>query len=129
MNKTPGQANSKELLEAINQSVLSKKAHDLVNLELKYLDNSITDYFVICHADSDVHVHAIADEVLKQVRETLNENVFRKEGYQNAHWILLDYVDVVVHVFQTAYREFYNLESLWADAPQKSITTEEPKEE
>jgi ribosome-associated protein len=107
--------NPNDLTEKIADLIFSKKGSDIKILDLREL-TTIADFFIICSADSDVQVKAIADEIDKQLH---NEGVrlWHKEGYRGANWILLDYVDVVVHVFRKTVREFYNLEKLWGDAP------------
>ena len=94
--------------------MISKKAIDIVILDLKKL-TSATDYFVICSADSDTQVKAIADSV-QDGMEAQGEHVWHQEGYHALRWIVLDYVDVVVHVFHKEERSFYNLDRLWGDA-------------
>ena len=94
--------------------MISKKAINIVILDLKKL-TSATDYFVICSADSDTQVKAIADSVQDGMDE-LGERVWHHEGYHAMRWIVLDYVDVVVHVFHKEERSFYNLDRLWGDA-------------
>jgi ribosome-associated protein len=76
----------------------------------------VCKYFVICHGDSNTQVSALADSVIKTVRVETGEKVWHKEGLNNATWVLLDYSDVVIHIFQKEYRDFYKLEELWADA-------------
>ena len=111
---------STSLLDVIVEAMLEKKAQNIISLDLSSLDNSICKYFVICNADSTTQVSAIAENVEDQVREQLNERVWRKDGLQNSLWVILDYGDVVVHVFQTECRNFYRLEDLWADAELKA---------
>lgn len=94
-------------------------------LDLKKL-TSFADYFVICSADSDVQVKAIADEIEKSLRDE-GIKVWHKEGYRALKWVLLDYVDVVVHIFQKNAREFYNIEKLWGDAIIKELKDPELK--
>lgn len=104
------------LLKTINNAILEKKGDDLLNLDLTKIDNAVAKHFVICHGNSSTQVKSIADFVEKMVRENVNEKPWKKEGYENSEWILIDYVDVVVHIFQSQAREFYKLEKLWADA-------------
>ncbi len=94
--------------------MISKKAHNVVILDLKKL-TSAADYFVICSADSDTQVKAVADAVRKGMEES-DEHVWHYEGYQALKWIVLDFVDVVAHIFYKEDRSFYNLERLWGDA-------------
>ncbi|MBN2776618.1 MAG: ribosome silencing factor [Bacteroidales bacterium] len=104
------------LLKTINNAILEKKGDELLNLDLTKIDNAVAAHFVICHGNSSTQVKSIADFVEKMVRDNVNEKPWKKEGYENSEWILLDYVDVVVHIFQAPAREFYKLEKLWADA-------------
>ena len=106
---------TKTLLNCINEALLEKKAENILQLEVRAI-SSITDYFIICHADSSTQVRAIADSVEHEMDKVLNENLWHKEGQGNAEWILLDYVSVVVHIFKTDKREFYGVEELWGDA-------------
>jgi ribosome-associated protein len=99
----------------IIEGIKDKKGKEIVCIDLSALKNSICKYFVICHGDSNTQVNAIAMGVEKAMEDKLNEKVRRKQGFENAQWILLDYVDVVVHIFQKESRNFYNLEGLWAD--------------
>ncbi len=122
MAKNNEQSQTESLLKTINEAIIDKKGETLVNIDLRALDNAVASYFVVCHANSDVQVHAIANEIISRTKQNLNEKVYNKEGVDNAHWVLLDYVDVVVHVFQSNYRAFYQLESLWGDAPLLEIT-------
>lgn len=102
------------LVKRIASFMLSKKAHNVVILNVKKL-TSATDHFVICSGDSDTHVKAIADAVQYGL-EPLGVRVWHREGYRALTWVVLDYVDVVVHVFHKETRSFYNLERLWSDA-------------
>lgn len=104
----------KLLTEKITELIFSKKGSDVKVLDLTKV-TTMTDYFVICSADSDIQVKAIADEVEKSLRDE-GIKCWHKEGYRAANWVLIDYVDVVVHVFKKDAREFYNLEKLWGDA-------------
>ncbi len=105
---------SKEFSKKITGIIFNKKGYDVVVINLKEL-TSFADYFVICSADSDVQVKAIADDVDKSLRDE-GIKCWHREGYQALNWVLLDYVDVIVHVFKRESREFYNLEKLWGDA-------------
>lgn len=112
-----------KLVETIVESMQEKKANNIVSLDLTDLPNTICNYFVICHADSSVQVNTIADFVEENTKHKLKERVWKKEGHNNSEWILLDYGNVVVHIFQREHREHYNIEGLWADA--KMITYDE----
>lgn len=119
---------SEELVETIIEGLQERKAEDIVKIDLRNIDSSVCKYFIICNGTSSTHVTGIADSVEDYVREEINEKVWKKEGLQNAQWILLDYADVVVHVFQKEYRDFYQLESLWADAPVTRIEDPHPNQ-
>ena len=103
------------LANRISELIFNKKGYDVKILDLKEVA-SFTDYFVICSADSDTQVKAIADEVDKSLKDQGMKS-WHKEGYRALNWVLLDYVDVVVHIFKKDVREYYNLEKLWGDAP------------
>ena len=113
---------STTLANNVTELIFSKKGYDVRILDLKEVA-SFADYFVICSADSDTQVKAIADEIDKTLRDK-GMKCWHKEGYRALSWVLLDYVDVVVHVFKKDMREFYNLEKLWGDA--NIIEVEDP---
>ena len=115
----------KVLIETIVGAIEDKKGKDIVSLDLTGVDGAICSHFVVCNADSTTQVAAIADGIDEKVFETLGERVWRVEGQQNALWIAMDYVDVVVHIFQTDLRGFYKLEELWSDAPMTRYEYEE----
>lgn len=115
---------SKVFAKKIAELVQNKKGYDIKILELKKI-SAIADYFVICSADSDRQVKAIADEVDDKLREEGIKCIHR-EGYESLTWVILDYFDVVVHVFKAESRTFYNLEKLWGDAPVIEVKDEEP---
>jgi ribosome-associated protein len=106
---------SRDLARQIAVAALEKKAGDLLILDLRKLE-TITDFFVICTGDVDQHVRAIAIHVEDAVRRTLGQRVFHREGMDGLNWVLLDYVDVVVHIFKPSFRAFYRLDELWSDA-------------
>ena len=107
-----------KLIETIVSAIADKKGKDIVSLDLSGFDGAICSHFIVCHADSTTQVAAIADGIEEKVLEELGEKVWRVEGKQSGLWVAMDYVDVVVHIFQTELRTFYKLEELWADAPQ-----------
>ena len=115
-----------KILEVITDAMLEKKGKNVVSLDLRPIGTAISDYFVVCNADSTTAVAAIADNILGRMQEKLGKKVLRMQGLENDFWIILDYGDVVVHVFRTEYRAFYRLEDLWADSPRKEYT-DEPK--
>jgi ribosome-associated protein len=96
--------------------IQEKKGNDIVRLDLRNIFSSVSDYFVICHADSATQVKAIANSVEEEIFKATQQEPWRKEGLQYGEWILLDYIDVVVHIFRTDKREFYGVEDLWGDA-------------
>ena len=106
-----------KLIDTIVGAIEDKKGKNIVSLDLSGFDGAICSAFVVCNADSTTQVAAIADGIEEKVQQVLGEKVWRVEGQQSALWIAMDYVDVVVHIFQTELREFYRLEELWADAP------------
>ncbi len=110
---------SDKLAEDIAALALAKKASDVQLIDVRGL-TSITDFFIICSADTEVQVKAISDAI----RRGTDSKPWRVEGYEHLRWILMDYIDVVAHVFTTSEREYYNLERLWADAPVKEILDE-----
>ena len=114
-----------KLIRTIVKAIEDKKGRDIVSLDLTGFDGAITSRFVVCNADSTTQVAAIADGIEEKVLEELGEKPWRVEGQQNAFWIAMDYVDVVVHIFQTELRGFYKLEELWADAPMTRYEYEE----
>ena len=111
-------------INTIVEGIQDKKGKDIVSLDLEGFDGAICSHFVVCNADSTAQVAAIADGIEQEVLEKLGEKVWRIEGQQNAFWMAMDYLDVVVHIFQTELREFYRLEELWADAPMKKYEYE-----
>ena len=103
-------------LKVIADAMLEKKAQEVVSLDLTSIGTAISDHFIVCNADSTPAVVAIADNVEDRMIEKCKRKVIRTQGKENAFWVILDYGDIVVHVFQTPYRAFYRLEDLWADA-------------
>ena len=110
---------SKKLAEVVIEGILKKKGQEVVSLNLTHLPNAVSDYFILCHGANKIQVEAIADSVLDETIKELGSKPWHKEGFENAEWILLDYVDVVVHIFIEEARWFYDLENLWADAKVK----------
>jgi ribosome-associated protein len=105
------------LLEIIIEALQEKKGTNIVSLELAKLPGSICEHFVICTANAHPHVESLFNSVCEEVKKQTGLNVWHTEGLENAEWVLIDYFDVVVHIFQQESREFYQLEDLWADAP------------
>jgi ribosome-associated protein len=115
---------SKTLAKKIAEAALTKKAYDVTIMDLRKL-TSMTDYFVVCSVDSDTQARAAADAIKHETLEK-GESLVRKEGYSEGRWVLLDYVDVVAHVFHKDVRTFYNLEKLWGDAKFEYVSDEPP---
>lgn len=111
---------STRLAYQVSKLALAKKAADIRLLDVRGL-TEVTDFFIICTASADIHGRSIADSLVEEM-EKMKVKPLHKEGYQRANWILLDFVDVVVHIFLKEAREFYNLERLWGDAPGKTLT-------
>ena len=114
MNKK--EINNDDLLANIILGIEEVKGEDINILDLREIDNSSCDYFVICNGNSNTQVNAIMSSVQKTVSKSIKDKPWHVEGSDNAEWILMDYVNVVVHVFQKHIREYYNIESLWGDA-------------
>lgn len=109
------QNSARKLAYAAVEAALDKKAHDISVMDLRGV-SGVADYFVICTGDSDLQIKAIADSVRDRIREEYTERPWHVEGYEHLQWVLVDYVDLVVHVFNTERRTFYGLERLWGDA-------------
>jgi len=107
---------SEVLLGSVMKGIFEKKGQNVLKIDLRKLESRIADYFVICHASSGTQVSAICDSVEDNVREVAGEKPFHVEGLDNCFWVLLDYGNIIVHIFLEEYRNFYSLESLWADA-------------
>ncbi len=116
MRKRHQNTDSENLLQTIVHTMQEKKGKDIVSLNLKKIGSAITDHFVICHATSRAQVDAIAQHILDEVSVKNKQKPYNKEGFENAEWILIDYIDVVVHIFLDFSRSYYQLEALWADA-------------
>ena len=104
-----------ELLDTIIYGIQEKKGKEIVSLDFSKIENAEFKYFVICEGDSTTHVAAIADSVIETVSKNKIGRVYGKDGYENSEWIILDYSDIFVHVFQPHTRRYYNIEELWAD--------------
>jgi ribosome-associated protein len=104
------------LVESVVKGIFEKKGQKVLRVDLRKIENRITDYFIICHGSSKTQVDSISFSVEDTVRKDAGEKPFHVEGLGNCFWVLIDYGDVIVHIFQEEYRNFYNLESLWADA-------------
>ena len=118
-----------QLITEIVRGIEEIKGQDIEILDLREIENTVCDYFVICNGTSNTQVNAIVNSVQKTVSKAIQEKPWHFEGSNNAEWVLLDYVHVVVHVFQKQIREFYNIEGLWGDATSLKIETSTKKEE
>lgn len=107
--------NSK-IIKSIVHAIQEKKGENIISLDLRKIPEAVADFFIICEASSTIQVKAIADFVEEHIKKTVKETPYHHEGFQAAHWILIDYVNVVVHVMQTETRKFYKLEEMWSDA-------------
>ncbi|HKI88997.1 MAG TPA: ribosome silencing factor [Draconibacterium sp.] len=115
---------TKKILDSILEGIQRIKGKDIILIDLNTIHHTECDYFIICHGTSSTQVDAIAHSVEETVEELTGEKVWHRDGYRNAIWILLDYGDIMVHVFQEEARNFYNLEGLWADANVTKIEAE-----
>ncbi len=116
-------AETDQLIAQIIRGVEDVKGQDIEILDLRDLENTACDYFIICNGTSNTQINAIVNSVSRSVSKALKENPWHVEGSDNSEWILMDYVHVVVHVFQKHIREFYDIEGLWGDAKSVKIET------
>lgn len=110
------EVSSEELSQLVAKGMIEKKGQEIAILDLRKVKNAVADYFVICSGTSDTQIDAIADSVEHEVYKAVQEDPWHKEGKANREWILIDYVDVVVHVFKKDRRKYYDIEELWGDA-------------
>ena len=116
MSKITKSELSTKLAEVVVLGMQEKKGNDIVRLDMRSVNATLSDYFIICHADSTIQVNAIAKSVEEEVYKAFGQDPWQKEGHGNGEWILLDFVDVVVHIFQSEKRRHYGIEDLWGDA-------------
>ena len=107
--------NVEQMRELIIEAIREKKGHQIVSIDLSEVENSICDCFIICHGDSNIQVSAITDSIERKLKEESGTRAHHVEGLQNSQWVLMDFFDILVHVFQEEYRSFFRLEELWAD--------------
>ena len=112
-----------ELISLIVQGIEDIKGQNISLLDLRNIENTVCDYFIICDGNSNTQVNAIVSSVQKNVSKNIREKPYQIEGVENAEWVLMDYVNVVVHVFQKHKREYYDIENLWGDAKITEIET------
>lgn len=124
MHKLTKQINSEVLSEVIVEGMKDNKAKNIVVLDLRKVGNAVTDFFVICTGDSNTQIEGIATTVVRATRKELKEKPWHQEGKGSSEWVLIDYVNVVVHIFSQELRDFYEIEELWADAKKKEIETQ-----
>ncbi|WP_347372967.1 ribosome silencing factor [Aequorivita sp. Q41] len=117
------QAGTDQLITQIIRGIEDVKGKDVEILDLREIENTVCDYFIICNGTSNTQVNAIVNSIQKSVSKALKEKPWHVEGSDNSEWILMDYVHVVVHVFQKHIREFYDIEGLWGDAKSVKIET------
>jgi ribosome-associated protein len=115
MKKKLEESEYNDLLETIIEAIRSKKGEAITFLDLTHLNTTISRSFLIAHAASTVQVKAIAEAIEDQVKEKARRKPYHREGFENSQWILLDYGDIIAHIFQKNFRDFYDLEELWAD--------------
>ncbi|MDB0600082.1 ribosome silencing factor [Tenacibaculum maritimum] len=116
------QASIDDLIAMIIKGIDDVKGEDIQLLDLREIENTVCDYFIVCSGNSNTQVNAISGSVQKTVSKELKDKPWHIEGEGNAEWVLMDYVNVVVHIFQKQVREFYDIESLWGDAKITSIS-------
>ncbi len=116
MSKNKKSSLSEKLADVVIHGMQEKKGNEIVRMDMREVNSTLSDFFVICHADSTVQVNAIAKSVEDEVYKTLGQDPWHKEGHGNGEWILLDFIDVVVHIFKTEKRSHFRLEDLWGDA-------------
>lgn len=117
--------NNEELLALIIEGIENVKGENITLLDLREIDNTPTDYFVICDGNSNTQVNAISGSIQRTVSKELKDKPWHVEGTETANWVLMDYINIVVHIFQKETRSFYNLEDLWGDAKITQITNSE----
>ena len=115
--------NSDLLITTILSGIEDVKGKEITILDLRDIENTVCDYFIICEGTSNTQVNAIVNSIQKKVSKELKDNPWHVEGSDNAEWVLMDYVNIVVHVFQKHTRQYYDIESLWGDAKTTMIGT------
>jgi len=120
---TKGNSNADQLITTVLNGIEDVKGQNINILDLRELENTVCDYFIICEGTSNTQVNAIVNSIQKKVSKEIKDKPWHIEGSSNAEWVLMDYVNVVVHVFQKHIREYYDIESLWGDAKTIEIKT------
>ena len=121
MGKKTMRRESDVLAKAIIKVIKQHKGKEVVSLDLREIETAICDFFIICHGTSNTHIASIAENVRKEISKQMKEKPWHTEGEANKEWVLMDYFNVVVHIFNKEKRDFYKLENLWADADIKYI--------
>lgn len=111
---------SSKIIKTIIKAIQDKKGEQIVSLDLRKIPEAVADFFIICEASNNNQQRAIADNIEKEVKEKCDDTPYKHEGRQAEQWILIDYVNVVIHIMLPEARKFYNLEELWSDAPSMS---------
>lgn len=112
--------NSK-IFKTIIRAIQEKKGENIVALDLRKIPEAVADFFIICEANNQPQIRAIADSVEEQVKKTTNESPYHTEGRQHLQWVLIDYINIVVHIMNPETRKFYKIEEMWSDAPHEEI--------
>lgn len=119
-NRKPNSGNklnkNSRLFKTVIKAVQDKKAENIISLDLRKIDEAVADFFIVCEATSTTQVKAIADHLEAEVKKVCGENPYKHEGYAALQWVLIDYVNIVVHVMQPETRKFYRIEEMWSDA-------------
>ncbi|MDP4205873.1 MAG: ribosome silencing factor [Bacteroidota bacterium] len=124
MRNTPKDKQTTDLINAIIEGIRKKKGLDILLMDLTKTGNTECSYFVLCHGNSNTQTESIARSVEDTVEELTGDRAWHTDGYRNAQWILVDYMDVMVHVFQKEVRNLYDIEDLWADAEMTTYSSE-----
>ena len=120
---TKDKTSADQLITTIIGGIEEVKGKEITILDLRDIENTVCDYFIVCEGTSNTQVNAIVNSIQKQVSKTTKDKPWHVEGIDNAEWVLMDYVNVVVHIFQKHIREYYDIESLWGDAKMTQIET------
>lgn len=117
-----------QIVDKVVEALEDTKAHQIVKIDLRKIENCFCSFFVICHGSSSTHISGLTDAVEEKVREDLDEKPFHTEGLNGSQWVVLDYGDVVVHIFDKELRDYYQLEEFWGDAEITPVTTMQNEE-